>query len=468
LHRLAERSIEASADKPRELRVRVSNDAASAVDEFQITWLDKDDKPLAEPISAYVPAGESRVVRIPRPPDAAAAQRLHLTGDDCEFDNTLYLAARAQADISVVYIGSDTPNDPQGPRYYLERALANGLSPPVELVAPTPEEALEVDSPVTTPLVVLTTEPTPKQAAGLRDYIEAGGTVFLVLMEKGNQGKILSSLLGVGDIAVAEAEVAKYAMLGQIAFDHPLFAPMAGPHFNDFTQIHFWKYRKLIGDRLGDATIVARFENGDPALVESRMGKGRVYVLATGWQPSDSQLARSWKFVLLVAALVEGRNAGRPDRVYYVVNERVPLDEVSHAAGTRMITKPDGEKVSLPPEARDFRGDDRPGLYSIDTADGPQGFAVNLDPAESRTSALPVESLEQLGCRLVSPAAVAENQERNEQLRDVQLESRQKLWQWLIGVALGLLVGETWFAGRIAKQTFNTLSPLSGEAGEKR
>lgn len=453
LQRLAERSGDESADKPRELRVRVSNDAASAVDQFKLAWIGEDHEQIGEPTAAYVPAGESRVVRVPRPAAAMATRRLRLTGDYCEFDNMLYLASRPQADVSVVYLGADAADDPQQPRYYLQRALANGLSRPVELVSPKSDEPLSLESPAATPLVVVTGEREEKRNGELKDYVEAGGTVLIVLKEDGEQEKSLATLLGLSDLNIVEADVGKYAMLGQIAFDHPIFAPMAGPHFNDFTQIHFWKYRKLESDNLGGATVVARFENGDPALVERRLGKGNVYVLTAGWQPSDSQLARSWKFVLLVSALVEGRHAGKSDRVYYVVNEPVPLGGDVESVGERAITKPDGAKVLLAADARDFRGVDEPGLYSIDTADGPETFAVNLDPAESRTSPLAVETIEQLGCRLVSPTAVAENRERDEQLRDVQLESRQKLWQWLVVAALGVLVTETWLAGRVTKQS---------------
>jgi len=34
------------------------------------------------------------------------------------------------------------------------------------------------------------------------------------------------------------------------------------------------------------------------------------------------------------------------------------------------------------------------------------------------------------------------------QLRDQELESRQKLWRWLLVGALGLVILETWWAGR--------------------
>src|SRR5205085_4018031 len=104
---------------------------------------------------------------------------------------------------------------------------------------------------------------------------------------------------------VAEATLDRDVMLGAIAFDHPLFAPLAGAQFNDFTKIHFWKYRKIGSEALGAARVLARFENGDPAVVEKAVGKGRLVVLTSGWQPADSQLARSSKFVPLMSALLE-------------------------------------------------------------------------------------------------------------------------------------------------------------------
>ena len=103
-------------------------------------------------------------------------------------------------------------------------------------------------------------------------------------------------------------------MLGEIAFDHPLFASLAGAQFNDFTKIRFWKYRRIDADRLGEARVLARFENGDAAVVEKLIGKGRLVVLASGWQPADSQLARSSKFVPLMSALLESSKPAAGDR----------------------------------------------------------------------------------------------------------------------------------------------------------
>jgi hypothetical protein len=115
-------------------------------------------------------------------------------------------------------------------------------------------------------------------------------------------------LLGVERLNVHEAQVRNYAMLAEIDFRHPLFAPFADPRFSDFTKIHFWKYRKLDARDLPNARTLAKFESGDPALLEVPVGKGKVFVLTSGWQPEDSQLALSTKFVLLYAFLEERRS----------------------------------------------------------------------------------------------------------------------------------------------------------------
>jgi Aerotolerance regulator N-terminal/von Willebrand factor type A domain len=448
LHRLAERSAPESSADAAELRVRVSNDADSAADEFQLTWLDEAGRPNGKPVTAYVPAEESRVVRVGRP--NGRVSRLQLSGDAYDFDNTLYFANRVESARSVIYFGHDAEEDPEGLRFYLERALSDGLTQAVTLEAIEGDTLLAIDSAAETPLIIVAAEPSKEQVGELKSYIELGGTALFVLTEA-TPSPVLSSVLNHA-LEVEEADVDDYAMLGKVEFGHPLFAPLAGPHFNDFTQIHFWKYRRVKRETFGhDAKVLASFENGDPAFVEWRVGKGTIYLLTAGWHPRDSQLARSWKFVLLVSALVEGVPGGRRDRVQFFVNEPVPLDEQGVTGAKITVTKPDGTKVVTSTNERAFKGTDQPGVYSLADDDRTDVFAVNLDPLESRTSVLGAETLEQFGCRLVGPNAVAEHQERRQYLHDMQLESRQKLWQWLILAALGLVVTETWLAGRATK-----------------
>jgi hypothetical protein len=446
LQRLADRESTGLQSAASELRVRITNDEEATADQFQLEWLDDAQRRIGNPVSAYVPAGESRVVRVPRPKNSAAS-RLRLSGDDQKFDNTLYFATRSEAALNVVYIGTDEPNDPEGLRYYLDRALTDGMSQPVKIEPVDVKMPLAIESRATTPLVVVTTEPPAEQVKPLREYAESGGTLLFVLTGE-KPTTAWAAVLRRPAPVVQEVDGDNYTMLSQIAFDHPLFAPMAGPHFNDFTQIRFWKHRRLPSDSLDGANILARFENGDAALAEWQIGNGRLYVLASGWHPVDSQLARSWKFVLLASALVEGGRAGKSDRAYFLVNEPVPLAPYEQSTQRITVTKPDNTKMLLAADAKTFEGTDAPGLYSLTSAEGSESIAVNLDPQESRTTPVGAETLEQLGCRLVGSAALVQNEAERQRIQDVQLESRQKIWQWLILSALGLVVAETWLAGR--------------------
>jgi hypothetical protein len=79
-------------------------------------------------------------------------------------------------------------------------------------------------------------------------------------------------------------------------------------------------------------------------------------------------------------------------------------------------------------------------------------FAVNLAAAESNTAPLELEKLEQLGVPMGTDLTRAERLQRIRQLRDTELEGRQHVWRWMLVAVLGLLVVETWWAGRAAQQ----------------
>jgi hypothetical protein len=431
-------------------RVRVANAQDAAADQFRLQWTDADGKPHGDPIDAYVPAGESRVVRVPQPPKDLKHPRLALSGDDHEFDNTLFIVPRRRDEVKVAYLGDDAANDPQGLQFYLERALASNSQREATIERVAFDGDIKFDPAAKPELVVVSKTLSQSQARQVQDFISEGGALTYVMVEA-SDGADVAALLGIGSVAIEEAKVDGYAMLGDIDFDHPLFASMAGPRFNDFTQIRFWKYRRLKLRDADDIRIVARFENGDPAIIERRLGKGRLLVMTTGWHPADGQLARSWKFLLMLSSLIDDDRGARALSPEYYVNEHVRLPDSADWAENAAVTRPSGAKSLLGDNAREFVNTAEPGIYALDMIDGPAQFAVNLDPAESDTAPLPAEVFEQLGCRLAGRTNAAREAERLQQLRDVELESRQKLWQWLVAATLGVLVVETWLAGRLAR-----------------
>lgn len=445
LHPVNESTEATAAEVAESARVRVSNDPGSRREAFRIARFDGKGNTLGPPVDAYVPSGESRVVKVPR---AAGMAVLRLEGDPHPFDNALYLAAEAKGEATVLAVGDDRPEDAEGLTYYLARVFEETPRRTVKVEPRRPTDPIKIETPRSTPLVVLTAETSAANAATLRKYAEGGGTVLFVVTRAG-PSPTLAALADVPEPTPTEAPPGGDALLGEIAFDHPLFAALAGAQFNDFTKIHFWKHRKLEPDALGEARVLARFEGGDPAVVEKPVGRGRLVVFASGWSPADSQLARSSKFVPMMASLLEGRTPPPVELASLTVGDRVPLA----GAETTIIRKPDGSTVEVRPGTATFDGTDEPGLYAVDSPGGSRAFAVNLDPLESRTTPLASETLERLGVRLsTGPAREALDREHLRQMQNAELEGRQSLWRGLILAAIGVLILETWLAGRLKKR----------------
>jgi Aerotolerance regulator N-terminal/von Willebrand factor type A domain len=450
LHALGPMAEAEPAQAGKERRVRVSNDAGSRLDKFELIWVDEKGAGSGSPIEVYVPPAESRVVRVPRPAEPLPARSLRLLGDGYEFDNTLYFTEERREEATVLYVGEDKADDSTGHLYYLQRAFFDTTGRKVNVVSSLPSAVLAWEPKHPPSLIVVTTEPSAENVRRLHEYERGGGTLLYVVTAPG-RAESLAKLADVATLDVEEAIVSPDVILGEIIFNHPLFAPFAAAQFNDFTKIHFWKYRRIDPKSLGEARVLARFENGDAAVVEKAVGKGRLIVMTSGWQPVDSQLARSSKFVPLMAALLEGRDARPLDAKSYMVHDRVPLPAMENSAAALTVHKPDGVVVKTTPNSEFFAETDQPGVFTVDTPGGARSFAVNLDPMESKTVPLNVERLEELGCRLASHIPKKVDQEQLRQMFSAELENRQKLWRWLILAAIGVLIVETWLAGRLVR-----------------
>ncbi len=111
-----------------------------------------------------------------------------------------------------------------------------------------------------------------------------------------------------------------------------------------------------------------------------------------------------------------------------------------------------GRRISLPSGVSTFTDTDWPGIFTAKAGNLEWPFAVNLAFGESHTTPLEIEQLEQRGVRMGIGLSRAERSERVRQQRDTELEGRQKVWRWLIVAAVGLLIIETWWAGRAERK----------------
>lgn len=446
---------------PQEPRVRVRNAADSSVEQFQVAWAGEKTghREIAQRATTfYVPPGQSRTLVVPRAADQEAADRLVLVGDDEPFDNVYYVAPRAQREIRAVAIGRDEADDAQGLRYYLERAVAETRRRKVVFDWRKPGGDLAGLTAARPHIVCITDAVTAAQREAIGKYVESGGAVLAVLRDAAT-AESLATLIGATHAKEHEHEGGPggFAMLGLIDFNHPLFAPFAAARYSDFTKIRFWHRRTVALDDAASAQVVASFDDGSPAIWQRTLGKGRILVLASGWHPRDSQWARSTKFLPMISGLFDRAGPRLSSAATHIVHDAIalpdqqPNEQTNTSAPRRSVRTPDGATIELATTAAAFDATDAPGVYRVDAGDEPWSLAVNLAPRESDTTPVEPARLEALGVNLGMHLSGAEQAARERQLRDTELESRQKIWKWLIVGALCVLGLETVLAGRRAK-----------------
>ena len=434
------------------IRVRISNEPGSRREQFQVGWAGEQGGFLGKAVDIYVPAGQSRIVTLPSSETNARPDRITLQGDDESFDNTVFTVPPETTRLNVLYIGGDSETDPRQSLYFIRRAFQATALETVTVKAMQPSEPWAAQNAKNTALFILTGTPSEPLSTGLREQIAVGKTLVFVP----TNAEAVSTLTGfLGQkIAAEEASVRNYAMLGDIDFRHPLFAPFADARYSDFTKIHFWKYRKLDLQTATDARVVARFDNGDPAIVDIPIGKGRMILFTSGWQPSDSQLALSSRFVPLLYSALELTGGVPTPMAQFQVGDAVtlPADWMQPGAAASIV-KPDGSALTLAAGETNFSQTMIPGVYHFKAGSSDKRFVVNFDPAEGRTSPLPLDELERQGAPVhAGDVTNAHEAQRAAALASVEIENRQKLWRWFIVATLVMLLMETGLAGWTARR----------------
>ncbi|MBN1506603.1 MAG: BatA domain-containing protein, partial [Sedimentisphaerales bacterium] len=248
------RDAQVLSDRGRPLAVRVTNSPDANRDRFQLRWGDN------QQTEVYVPAGQSIVVHAPADLNQGTTTRLLLTGDDLDFDNILYLAPQPPRRITILYIGNDDPNDTREMLYYVRRAFGTSGKMTIRVVRHPSDELIDAADIEAAKMIVVTDVVSPPNAVTLRQYVQSGG-ILLLVMRSVETAAAVSELAGTDRLECREADPDRYAMLDRVEFEHPLLKPFSDPRFGDFTRIHFWRHRRIEAADCPGARVLAWFDD---------------------------------------------------------------------------------------------------------------------------------------------------------------------------------------------------------------
>jgi len=463
--------VVASDDLDEELRVRVSNSIDAEQDLFRVGWqdafsgqptIDENDSSTA---AAYVPPGQSRVIRAPKPTTGSNSHRLVLSGDDEPFDNVCFVSKREPTLWKVLFLGDEgTTANSLG--FFLDPAFP---STPNRIVTVTGwEDSDPTSPPEATPsnaqnisMVIVGQVLPSAQLEWVKTWLHDGGKLTYVVTSADQQSQ-LRSLLGNDKLTVSEADVEDYSMWTSIDFGHSVLAPFDDPRFSDFSKLRFWKYRQMEFGAIENVSVLAKFDDNSPAFAEIPVGNGRMMILASGWGRGDSDLAVSTKFVPLLNGILEHGSLQSTVRPQFQCGDEIALADFG-LDGTIQISPPNED--SFTPWTEETFLFDAPGVYRFrsqpDDDDSDEAssnevmtMAVNIPPEESETAPLDIEILTNNGIPTTRRTQDAEpiDPDQKRQLVNEELESKQQAWKWLLLGAGVILLLESLLGGLLDRR----------------
>ena len=372
-------------------------------------------------------------------------------------DNTLHFVASPGGDLTVLIV------DPAGggdSNLYLRGALgiAEGAGFGTVLTRGAPSESQLAAADV----VVLNGGPFPGGNAGdrLRAFVEGGGGLLLALGQRSSVPSVHAEFLPatIGPVAEGTGE----RRLGFVDYDHAVFEAFMGPRSGDFSQASFYRTRRL---EVTDGRVTAQFDDGTPALVEGRRGKGRILIWASGLDRFWNNLALQpvyLPFVHRVTRFLGGRGeippwhlAGSTVNLSALVTAGAPLEMPPGA----VAMEPGGGSVAIDPATSLLRLDRR-GIWEIrppgERPEHPMAVAANVDVTESDLAMLDVEEfVGAVGGEPMAGAAVGDSAAADAatvELQAADFERRQSFWRYLLAAVFLLMVSETVLANRLSRR----------------
>lgn len=335
---------------------------------------------------------------------------------------------------------------------YLRRALGLGRTPPFDLTvrrgAPTTADLDGRD-------VIVVNDATLSDAATrrVRGAVNAGAGLLVVLGSRGARGLAAAAppgLLRATTVTPVDRLAARGATISVLDYAHPAFTPFRTPRSGDVSATRAFRYWRV--EAADSATVLARFDDGAPALLEApaRDQRGRVLLWTSDLTNTWNDLPVQPIFLPLLHQIVRYLASYAEPPAWYTVGQAVDLAAVAAAASApspdadRVLESPSGSRAPLSAAGPRIELDE-PGFYLVRRLDGADrealALAVNLDVGESDLTAFDRDEI--VAALTPLEGSDPEQVAAGVTLTPAERERRQGLWWYLLVAVVLLLAAET-------------------------
>ena len=388
---------------------------------------------------------------------------VRLADDALARDNVFHFVVSPEEPVRVVI--AERAGAQRNSSLYLARAVAVSETPRME-VRVRQADSISNDDLSWAAVVILNDAPIAQNTADrLKAFVVGGGGLFVALGERAVWPS--SDLLPAVPGPPVDRTRGAAARLGALEYGHPLFEVFRGPRTGDFASARFYGYRSVTAPAASTGVqTLARFDDGQAALVERKAGTGRVLMwtstLDTGW----TDLALKPVFVPFVHRVIRHLGGYQEPKPWRTVGDVVdpglraaapaaraggPGQTPSRASDiSRVAIAPGGQRISLDGDGPEVLELAEQGFYEFraqgQESDEPVVVASNVNLAESDLASLDPHEI------VAAAMGRAGGDSRDgppPPPTDEAQESAQRVWWYLLFAGLVLLGAETVVANRL-------------------
>lgn len=377
--------------------------------------------------------------------DGANRCTINVTIDDFNPDNHFYFTLRREVPAKALIVEGASRG--RSDSLYLESALTTNDSLPFTFSLKT-TGAVDPASLGEYKLIILN-DAGPMSGSlneSISKFVNSGGQLIIALGPHTDINSYNSGLQKISPVILRESIAPRSdqsVAITDVKFDHPIFEV-----FQESGRLASARvYGYFRSEPVTDAAVLARFEDGSPALVESQVASGRVLLFTSTLGPGWNDLALTPLYLPFVHQMIRYAGA-HEEKSWYSLGQTFTVGKRDQPSAPA-VDSPSG--IRLGDSRPTVNGDvlltaREPGFYRLRYDKGPDFAAVDVDGNEGDFAKL------DFGEFLASVTGGAGNGENGVLSRSTggeEVEARQKVWWSLLLAALILLLTESILSRRI-------------------
>ncbi|MGH7202078.1 MAG: hypothetical protein ACREJB_15850, partial [Planctomycetaceae bacterium] len=346
--------------------------------------------------------------------------------DDLRFDNHRHVAVLATPQQQTLIVDGSDPAAGSSETYFLEAALRLAASGETYAGSPFVPETIVYDEEGRLPaldavdLVVLADVPqlSAADAERVADFVRTGGGLLIFSGDRTTP----ESARALADAGLLPGRIGEVRRSRDLPYrwqhwnqTHPLLAPFADPQYGDLRRLAFTAYSPIVPET--NAVVLAEFSQDAPALVEKRLGGGRVLWFASGLSHSWGDWTQNRLFLPLVHQMLgdlAGLTGGGPVR-------SVRLDQLKDEPKRPGVFRRDGHWEIVNANSRESETD------RVPLDEFARRFEFEIEQAEETTA--------------VARSAAGTDNGRLDLRAD-------EIWHWVVLIVVAVLFLEVFLANR--------------------